>query len=325
MLEKINTSNPAPSSAPPVEDRVESFQSKYNVISKNVIYIIGKNLSLFVCALVPLLMIAFIWVDFQEIFFDTRMISDGITTVLLFAVGEIMMTQVGTGGGKLDADYIESKKNFENLLSEVAEVGTLLMGVFCSWQIDIELEQARRFRLSAIKLTPKMYEEYLKLSEADLKAELGEDRAKKFKEIANLKPIELNEAVLLYDGEYTARGGVPKSADAYLKDKWRLFGQVITWLFAGLLVWNVAFTMTSDVTVARVVYTVFKLSILLSRMANGYNTGARAYNTIAVRNYKAKCNYLRQYIRFVEEKTYLKLRDKYGDMEEIVGENVQAN
>lgn len=318
-MEKIPT-NSALDSVGEINDKVELFQKQYNVNSKNFIYIIGKNLSLFVCMLVPLLMIGFIWVDFKELLIDTRMISDGIATVLLFAAGEIMMTQVGTGGGKLDDSYIEAKGTFEALLAEVAEVGTLLIGVFCNWQIDMELEQARRFRLSALKMTPKMYEEVEKLSYSELVEKIGKDKAKKIEEIKQLKPIELNEAILLFDGEYTARGGVSESAEAYLKNRWHLLASAIRWIFAGLLVINIAFTMTDDVTVARVIYTVFKLTVLLTNMARGYARGATAYNTVQVRNYKAKSNYLRQYLKFVKEKTYLKLGDKYGDVAELVGE-----
>ena len=70
---------------------------------------------------------------------------------------------------------------------------------------------------------------------------------------------------------------------------------------------------------ARVIYTVFKLVILLFRMATGYGMGAKAFNTIEVRQIKAKCNYLRQYIMFIEDKIYLNLGDKYGDVKCFVG------
>lgn len=324
-MEKIETSSPAMTVASENADRVENFQKKYNVSSKNFAYIIGKNLTLFICMLVPLLLIGFVWVDFGEIIISTKMISDGIATVMLFAVGEIMMMQVGTGGGKLDAEYLESKKVFDALVIRVADIGTMLMPVFCNWQIDVEMEQAIRFRLSALRMTPQMWEEAKKLPYDDLKKKFGRDKAKKLIEINKLQPIELNEAVLLYGGEYSTRGGVPISADAYLRDKWHLAGLVLGWLFTGLLVFNVAFTMTSDVTLARVIYTVFKLTMLLFRMAKGYDRGARAYNTIEVRNCKAKCNYLRQYIKFIEEKTYIKLGDKYGDIGEFIEEKVSLN
>ena len=319
-MEKIETSTPVASAVSDASDRLESFQKKYNVSSKNFVYIIGKNLTLFICMLVPLLLVGFIWVDFQEIIFSTKMISDGIVTVMLFAAGETMMTLVGTGGGKLDEEYTEAKGSYDALVAQVSDIGTVLMGMFCNWQIDLELEQATRIRLSDLRMTPKMWAEVKNLSLADLENKFGKAKAKKLKKIRELKPIELNEAILLYGGEYKTRGGVPISADAYLKDKWHFAGLVLGWLFTGLLVINVAFTMTSDVTLARVFYTIFKFTILIVRMAKGYDRGARAYNTIMVRNYKARSNYLRQYIKFVEDKIYLKLGDKYGDVDELIGE-----
>jgi hypothetical protein len=55
-------------------------------------------------------------------------------------------------------------------------------------------------------------------------------------------------------------------------------------------------------------------------MAKGYDRGARAYNTVEVTQLKAKTNYLRQYVRFVENKIYMKLGDKYGDISCFVGD-----
>ena len=53
--------------------------------------------------------------------------------------------------------------------------------------------------------------------------------------------------------------------------------------------------------------------MLLFRMAKGFDRGARAYNTIEVRQLKAKTNYLKMYEKFMTEKMYLHLGDKYGD------------
>ena len=150
----------------------------------------------------------------------------------------------------------------------------------------------------------------------------GFNKARKMMEIKNLKPIELNEAILLYNGEYAARGGVPMSGDAYLKSKKHMVEMVVACLFTGLLTVTIAVSITSDITFARVLYTLFKLVMLLFRMAKGYDRGARAYNTIEVRQLKAKSNYLRQYIKFIEDKLYLKLGDKYGDISEFVTEDI---
>jgi hypothetical protein len=61
--------------------------------------------------------------------------------------------------------------------------------------------------------------------------------------------------------------------------------------------------------------------MLLWRMARGFDRGARAFNTVQVKANKAKSNYLRQYLRFVEEKIYLKLGDKYGDISQFYSDN----
>ena len=95
---------------------------------------------------------------------------------------------------------------------------------------------------------------------------------------------------------------------------------IVACIFTGLLTVSVVVTLTSDITFARVIYTVFKLVMLLFRMAKGYDRGAWAYNTIEVRQLKAKSNYLRQYIKFIEDKLYLKLGDKYGDISALVND-----
>jgi hypothetical protein len=55
-------------------------------------------------------------------------------------------------------------------------------------------------------------------------------------------------------------------------------------------------------------------------MAKGYERGAKAYNTVEVKNLKVRANYLRQYNKFVAEKTYLKFKDQYEELKEILGE-----
>ena len=307
---------------PEREDKLATFQKKYNVGSKNFVYLLGKNITLFVCMLIPLLLIGFIWTDFGEIVISTKMISDGIVTVLLFVVGEILMTSIGADGGKLDNDYIESKKEYDGLVAKVCDIGTMFMGVFCDWQIDVEMDQAVLYKLRLLRMTLKEYEAVKDLSKEELEKKFGKIKAAKIIEINNLKPIDLNEAILLYDGEKTVRGGVPESADGYLRSRKHIIETVLACIFTGLLTVTVVLSMTTDVTFARVIYTVFKLVMLLFRMAKGYDRGARAYNNIQVKNHKAKCNYLRLYERFVQDKTYLKLGDKYGDISCYIEEDI---
>lgn len=325
-MDKIELTTPQePDKIPSVEfaDRVTKAQRKYNVVSKNLAYIIGRNLTLFICMLVPMLLVGFIWTDFGAIVIGPRMVSDGILTVALFVVGEIMMTRLGSEGGKLDIDYLSAKSEYEGVLSKVAEVGTILMGVFCDWQIDLELEQTIQLKLRAIRMTKNEWEGVKTLSKEELEQKYGKIKAAQIYDISVLAPIELNEAILLYNDENSKRGGVPISADSYLRSRKHLLGTLIACIFTGLITVAVVLTFTSDVTFARVVYTAVKLVMLLFRMARGYDRGARAYNTIAVRQLKAKTNYLRQYLKFMEDKIYLKLDEKYGDVSCYVGEVIE--
>jgi hypothetical protein len=306
-------------------DRAEDFQKRYNVRAKGLATIIGKNLTLFVCMLVPFLLIGFIWTDFGPVEIGPRLLSDGVLTVSLFVVGEVMMTRLGADGGKLDTEYIKSKDEYDELVRKVGEVGALLMGIFCAWQIDLEMEQAIHSRLRILRIPPKVWIEIKDLPRAELERMYGKAKAKKILEIRELKPIELNEAILLYDGDRSGRGGVPISAEEYLKSRSHFIKTFIACVFTGLLTVTVAVTLTQDITFARVIYTIFKLVMLIFRMAKGYDRGARAYNTIEVRQYKARSNYLRAYVKFVTDKIYLKVGDRYGDVSSFVGEDITYN
>jgi hypothetical protein len=299
-------------------DKTTDFQKRYNITSKGFAYILGKNLTLFICMLVPFLLIGFVWTDFGPVAIGPKLLSDGVLTVALFVVGEIMMTKLGSDGGKLDGEYIKAKSEYEELVVKVGEVGSLLMGVFCDWQIDLEMRQAVNTRLRVLRMTPAMWNEVKDLPYEELERRFGRAKAKKLVEIRTLKPIELNEAILLYDGDKSARGGVPVSAEDYLKSRTHFIKTLIACIFTGLLTVTVVVTLTQDITFARVLYTMFKLVMLLFRMAKGYDRGARAYNTIEVKQYRARSNYLRQYITFIRDKIYLKLEDKYGDIAQFI-------
>lgn len=305
-------------------EKVESFQKKYNVNQKKITYIIGKNLTLFVCMLIPLVLISTVWMELGAVIFQKRMLLDGLITVSLFICGEMMMIRLGCDGGKLDSDHVLAKTDFEKIVAKVMESGSMLLGVFCDWQIDIELEQAVNHRLKMLRMTPKMWDDVKNLRPDELVSRFGKKKAKKMMGILNLQPIELNEAILLYNGEYEARGGIPESGNAYIQKKRHIIETVVACTFAGLLTVSVVFALTSDVTLARVVYTVFKLTILLYRMWRGYDRGSRAFNTYEVRMLKAKTNYLKQYLKFVEDKIYLNLGDKYGDISQFVGVEIKG-
>lgn len=307
---------------PEKKEKWSDFQKNYNVASKNILHILGTNITLFVCILLPILLIGFIWTDFGTPEIGLKYLSDGIVTVALFVIGEMMMMRVGADGGKLDTEYVEARGVFASLIKQVNDIGTMFMAVFCEWQIDLEMDHAIATRLRALRLTREDFEKINGLSLDELELRYGKKKARKILALNQLEPVELNEAILLYDsGEDLARGGVPISGEGHMKKKSHSISMLLSCIFAGLLTVSVAITLTSDFSFARVMYTIFKLVVLLFRMATGYNTGARAYNTIEVRRLQVVCNYLRQYVRFVEDKTYLKLGNKYGDISCYVDDN----
>ena len=301
--------------------RFSDFQKNYNLTSKTLVHILGTNMTLFICMLLPIFLIGFIWTDFGMPTLDFHFVSDGIVTVALFTIGELMMQRIGADGGKLDVEYISSREEFASLVRSVCDLGIMFMAVFCEWQIDLELDQARATRLRPLRFTRKDWEMLNDMPYSELVDKYGKKRAKKIMEIKELEPIELNEAILLYDnGSALSRGGVPESGEAFLKSNSRKIKTILSCVFAGLLTVSVAISLTSDITFARVMYTVFKLLVLLYRMAMGYSLGAKAYNTIEVRQLQVKSNYLRQYVNFVTDKTYLRLGNKYGDISCYVDE-----
>ncbi len=306
-------------------DKLSNFQTKYNSASKSIAQLLGTNMALFIALLLPMFLIGTVWTDFGAPEFGIKFLSEGIVTVVLFVIGESLMMRVGSDGGKLDKDYIAARDEFASLVDKANEVGTMLMAIFCEWQIDLELKQATDARLRALRMTKEDVEKAKQMTRGEIIKKYGKKKAFKLFEIYRLEPIELSPEVLLYDTAYdNSRGGVPIGGERYLHKKMTSPKMVLSCIFTGLVTVSVVITLTADASFSRVMYTVFKLIILLFRMASGYNAGAKAFNTVEARQLKAKSTYLRQYVRFMEEKTYLKIGDKYGDIKCFVNEEATA-
>lgn len=309
---------------PDTKRKWSDIQKDYNISSKTLVQIVSSNISLFVCLLLPILLIGFIWTDFGAPKLDLKLVSDGIVTIALLIIGETMMMRVGASGGKLDTEYTTARKDFDTLVAKVNDVGTMFMSVFCEWQIDVEMEQAIAARLRYLRFTHEDWEKVKDKSYSELVQRYGRKKAKKIVELNRLEPVDLNESILLFNNnDALARGGVPISGEEYIYKKSHSAQMILSAVFAGLATVSVALTLTSDISFARVMYTAFKLVVLLYRMAEGYEVGARAYNTVEVKQLKAKNAYLRQYLRFVEDKTYLKFGDKYGDIKYFISDTNQ--
>lgn len=315
-LEKIRTE----------KKRWTDYQKDYNASSKNFVQIISANLTMFVCMLLPFLLIGFIWTDFGAPRVDIKLVSDGIVTVALFVIGETLMMRIGADGGKLDPEYITARKDYDTLVAKVNEAGTMFLSMFCDWQIDVEMKQATTTRLRYLRFTQDDLEKIKDVPYHTLVQRYGVKKAQKILELSRLEPVDLNEAILLFNNsDALARGGVPISGEDFIYKKTHSAMMILSALFTALLTISVAITLTSDISFSRVMYTAFKLIILLYRMAQGYDIGAKAYNTVEVKQLQAKNIYLRQYLRFVSDKTYLKLGNKYGDIECYISEEDKVN
>lgn len=296
--------------------KVNDFQAKYNVRAKSLGHMFGTNMALFICLLLPVFLIGTVWTDFGAPELGIKFLSEGIVTVALFIVGESLMMRVGADGGKVDEDYVAARNEFTALVEKVQSLGTMLMSVFCEWQTDIEFKQAKEARYRALRMTHEEIEAFRGHTRGEIIKRLGKAKAFKLFEYDRIEPIELSEQALLYDdASDLSRGGVPIGGEKYLVKKMLSPRMILSCIFTGLVTVSVVMTLTTDASFSRVMYTIFKLIILLFRMAIGYNVGAKAYNTIEVRQLKVKSNYLRQYVRFIEEKTYLNLGDEYGDIQ----------
>jgi hypothetical protein len=303
---------------PEKQDKWSDFQKKYNSASKSIVSVITANISLYVCLLLPFVMVGFIWTEVGAPVFGSWLVMEAALTLALFIVGELMMMRVGASGGRLDADYLSAKKEYTSLVERVNTVlGTMLMPMFCEWQIDIEYEQAITNRLKGLKMKRDEWETIKTRRYEELKKTYGKHKALAICSLNRLRPIELNEAMLIYGSaeERFSRGGIPMSGEDYMRRKSHSIEMILGAGFTCLLSVSFAVTLTSDISIARVMYTVTRLAFLLYRMANGYAIGAKSYHTVEVCQLRAKSKFLREYDTFVSDKIYLKLGDKYGDID----------
>ncbi len=307
-----------------LDNSLRGKQKRYNTVSKNISHAIGSNIIAFTCLLLPVLMIGFIWTEFGELIFSTHMIADGVIMAMLLITGHTFALKLGKDGGKLDEEYIKAKNAYAQLIEDVHTVGTLLMNVFCEWQIDVEYEEAIHIRMADLKLTKKDWEFAKDMSLDELKKKYGKRRGKKLYKLQKLQHIELNEAILLYDGGGFGRGGVTPSAEESLHDRKYWTSLVLLTLFTSLVTISCVLTVTQDISLAKVVYTLFKLVLLMVHMARGYEKGAHSYNTVEVMHLKSKSVYLREYLFFIRNDIYHRLPEKYqaydifGDRDEVI-------
>lgn len=302
-----------------IKSREERMKDR-NIRQKNLAKTIGQNLSLYICIMIPVLLVGLIWTESSLPKLGWGLLGDGILTVALFVIGERSMLTVGITGGKLDDEYIDTRKRFRETVASVKRIGILMLEPFCDWQTDMELIRAKKTRLRRIGVKYDAYvESYEGKSFDELKELVGLEKATKLTEINRLKPIDLNPDLLLTEGYGSRdRRDIPEGAEQYIEKKrygkWGIAISVLTAVFTVAI----SLTLTKDITLARVLYTAVKLIALLYRMAKGYNNGAKAYNTMEVRHLTAKIEYLDEYAEFMGKKMYLQIADQYPEIRTLI-------
>ena len=322
-------------------------QREYSRRQKGFSKIIGENFATWSLLMIIALMIIFIWTDIGLFASWTSFLGDALVTAVFYILVDIISASyIGAKGGKLDDEYIQNHEEYLSVRKNVRAEGLTYMAVFCDWQIDLEYEFYMRKRCKELKID---YAEYMekyngctleelqavfpveKSSDEDqkpgfwrrLKNRLfgGIRRAKtstkaaKIFALNQIKHIELTPDILMTDGKvYNERGDVGESGEEHIKRHTTGWKHVLLTIIFIVVTVSPTFTLIQNFSFGMIVYTMFKIALMLFRMYRGYSRGAKAFNTVEPKHLQAKTKYLYMYLEFLENKTYLKLGDRYGSI-----------
>lgn len=325
-------------------DEYREFKHKeHNERQKRLAKTIGENFATYSLVAIMMLMIGSIWSEVGIFSNWKKFIGDALVTVVLYIMADISATYIGTQGGKLDDGYIREHEGYLALRETVRKAGITLMEAFCDWQIDVEYEFYLRKRCKKAKLD---YKEYMETYHGKSLEELAtmfplekvkdkrafdkargvfrnaktSDRAIKIFELSQIQPIELTPDILMTDGMVrNKRGNVGMSGEEYVErhsiGKTHIAITAIVAIIAAVPV----FTLVQEFSVGAIIYTIFKLALLLFRMYSGYSQGAKAFNSVEIVHIQDKVKYLVKYLEFLGKKIYLKIEDKY-DIIKLLGD-----
>jgi hypothetical protein len=316
------------------EDQKKEKLKERNASQKRFAKTIGENLATFALLAIMALMIGFIWTEARIFTSWTRFIGDSVVTVTLYILADVCAAHIGTQGGKYDEDYIKCHNEYLELREKVRSAGIVLMNIFCDWQIDVEYEFYLRRRCKDLKIN---YNEYIEKYQGKTLQELQEmfktvktsTKAAKIFSLNQIEHIELTPDILMTDGSVkNLRGGVGIGAGEYIKK--HTIGKkhiIVTAIFAIVAAVPV-FSIIDEFSVAMVIYTVFKIALMLYRMYTGYSRGAKGYNTVEPKHLQDKIKYLHLYLEFLDKKIYKELGDRYtvvGDDNDQAGWKAQVD
>lgn len=301
-------------------ERMQERQKLQNDKSKYWAAVIGQNMSLAVCFMIPVFLITLIWTETTLPELGASLAMETFLTAALFIFAEWSSINVGIPSGKLDDDYLAMQAAFSARKAAVKARGILKMGVFCDWQIDEELIGAKKILCRKLKIDWKLYRaEMAHMSEAELIEKYGKIRGREIHRINSLEPIELTPELILGEGRESFRGGISISGDDYVtKQKYGKMNMAKSVLTIVLTV-GIGFAIAPGVTWGKIVYTIYRLIAVFIRMKVGFDKGAKAYNQIEVKHRESQIYYMDKYEEFLDtDGLYEAVADKYSDTGIIV-------
>lgn len=299
--------------------RIEQMQERQklqNDKSKYWAAVIGQNMSLAVCFMIPVFLITLIWTETTLPSLGASLAMETFLTAALFIFAEWSAINVGIPSGKLDDDYLAVQEAFEAKKASVKARGILKMGVFCDWQIDEELLCAKKVLCRKLKIDWNMYQTKMaSMNEQKLIDTYGKIRGHEIHRINCLEPIDLTPELILGEKREDWRGGISISGDDYVaKQKYGKMNLAKSVLTIVLTV-GIGFAFAPGVTWGKIVYTIYRLIAVFIRMKIGFDKGAKAYNQIEVKHRESQIYYMDKYEEFLDTNgLYESVAAKYSDM-----------
>ena len=338
--------------SPSKEEYKRFKQKEYNARQKRFAKTVGENFATVSLVAILALVIGSIWTEVSVFTNWEKFIGDALVSVVLYILADVSASYLGTQGGKLDDDYNRLHKEYLDLRENVKKAGITLMGMFCDWQIDMEYEYYLRRRCKDLKID---YHEYMKNYHGKSLEELQEifplerfeqqgvkrklftgirnaktsSKAAKIFSLNQIDHIDLTPDILMTDGKVkNLRGNVSMSGEEYVEKHTIGKTHIAITTIIAIVVAIPVFTLVQEFTLGAVIYTVFKLGLMIFRMSTGYSRGAKAYTGVEPKHLSDKIKYLCLYLEFLDKKIYEKLGDKYtviGDYDDKAGWQAQTN
>ena len=321
----------------PDREEYKRFKRKeYNIRQKRFAKTVGENFATVSLVAILALVVGSIWTEVSVFTNWQKFLGDALVSVVLYILADVCASYIGTQGGKLDDDYNRFHKEYLELRERVKQAGIVLLDMFCDWQIDVEYEYYLRRRCKDMKIDYKEYmSQYHGKSLEELQAifplesfsEVGvkkkffagvnnvktSSKAAKVFALNQIEHIDLTPDILMTDGKVkNLRGNVSMSGEEYVEKHTVGKMHIAITAIIAIVVAIPVFTLVQEFTVGAVIYTIFKLALMMFRMYTGYSRGAKAYNSVEPKHLQDKIKYLCLYLEFLEKRIYETLGDKYN-------------